>query len=145
MTRVVVSLTFEIKRVRRGWSRCKEVKMIGFVSAQQTHRLQNTHKKLEQVEYVDLTSDDGGQVKQEEDMSPAAAVLHRASGLLAQHFMYRPATVLILGDSFIKRLQCYSFNKFGQYDNLGLHYQMANVQWHGVSGLTLRKLQEDHM
>ena len=59
--------------------------------------------------------------------------------------LYRPAVVLILGDSFIRRLQVHEHRLFGHYHNMGLLYDVANVEWMGIGGLTLPRLRRFYM
>ena len=65
--------------------------------------------------------------------------------LVVNQHLFRPATVLILGDSFIRRVKEYSYRTFGPYSNLGFHYNVANVCWYGIGGLTLTGLRNNHM
>ena len=45
------------------------------------------------------------------------------------------ATVLIYGHSYIRRLNHFLVNDRGAYHNLGLDFQLADVQWYGKGGL----------
>ena len=58
---------------------------------------------------------------------------------------YRPATVLIMGDSFVRRLRDYATRRFGPYNNLGLDYNVAMVNWYGIGGMTIHGFRLNHM
>jgi lysophospholipase L1-like esterase len=47
---------------------------------------------------------------------------------------YRPAQVLIMGDSFVRRLKEYEINTHGFYNNLNFDYRTCHIHWHGVGG-----------
>ena len=53
--------------------------------------------------------------------------------------LYPIITVLIFGHSFIRRLAEYAIRTFGIYHNLGLDYNIANVHFHGIGGLTAER------
>ena len=65
-------------------------------------------------------------------------------GLNVQNHLFRPATILIVGDSFIRRVKEYATRSFGPYHNLGIDYDIANVVWYGVGGLTIRGHRNNH-
>ena len=58
---------------------------------------------------------------------------------------YRPAIVLIIGDSFIRRLESWEHTSYGHYHNLGLMFEVAHIHWFGLGGLTARRLRRDFM
>ena len=91
------------------------------------------HEAREQVEEV---RDQLAQPAQQPVNLPPSLVVH-------QH-LFRPATILILGDSHVRRLMVYSDKQFGTYDNMGLHFQVANVNWYGIGGLTIERLRSSH-
>lgn len=54
-------------------------------------------------------------------------------------FEYRPASILIMGHSFIRNLEEFMLKNYGYNHNMGLSYNTANVQFHGVGGRTVQK------
>ena len=67
------------------------------------------------------------------------------TALQLQQHLYRPATIMMLGDSYIRRIRDYEARTYGNNANLGFDYPVANVYWHGVGGATVRKLRVDHL
>lgn len=53
--------------------------------------------------------------------------------------------VLLVGHSFIRRLGRSVGHSSGLLSNFGLSFHQCEVTFHGVSGETLRKLQEDNV
>ena len=70
---------------------------------------------------------------------------HAMLPMLFQPHLYRPATILVMGDSFVRRLKEFARRKFGENDNLGFQFHMANVSWYGVGGLTIDRFRHHHM
>ena len=58
---------------------------------------------------------------------------------------YEPAVVLVIGDSFIRRLQQFEHETYGNYHNLGLLFDVAHVNWIGRGGLTVPSLRSRYL
>ena len=58
---------------------------------------------------------------------------------------YRPANVVVYGHSFIKRLKYHLQREFGNNHNLGLQYEVANVQYLGFPGSNVPKARYEHL
>ena len=60
-------------------------------------------------------------------------------------FDYRPASVLIMGHSFVVRLQQFMGIHYGPQHNMGLSCKTATVQFHGVGGRTVKKFEDNDL
>jgi hypothetical protein len=59
--------------------------------------------------------------------------------------LYRPAEVLILGDSFVRRLNEFLIKRDGICHNMQLHYVFTNVNWIGIGGITGEVLRQNNL
>ena len=56
-----------------------------------------------------------------------------------------PATILIYGHSFVRRLNTFLIHKRGNYHNMGLTYEIGDTHWYGLGGLTIEKALNYHL
>ena len=138
-----ISLIFSTNEA--SWTLCSSlnlstVKMIGIVTATD-HELKVKPKPNEEEE----ESQGANVINAQQAVVTAGQVINPSLPLNTQHHLYRPATVLMLGDSFVRRLQEFATREYGAYDNLGLHYQVANVFWHGIGGIMVDTLRADRL
>ena len=59
--------------------------------------------------------------------------------------LFRPAIVLVIGDSFIRRLQQFEHSTYGHYHNMSLLYDVCHINWYGIGGLTIPRMRSMHM
>ena len=57
----------------------------------------------------------------------------------------RPAQVLVFGHSFVRRLNEWMIRNKGQYHNLSLDFQFAEVHWMGIGGLSVHNAQMEQL
>ena len=50
---------------------------------------------------------------------------------------FRQAEILIIGHSFVRRLRDYLVRVYGQFNNLNIQYNVANIDWFSVGGATV--------
>ena len=58
---------------------------------------------------------------------------------------YRPAIAMVIGHSFVRRLQQFHSSTFGHYFNLGFSYSQLQVVYYGHSGLTVQDVMYYHL
>ena len=59
--------------------------------------------------------------------------------------LYRPASVMILGHSFVRRLEGFMLDHFGYNHNMGFSYNTAEVMFRGIGGRTVDKLESEDL
>ena len=87
-----------------------------------------------------------GEGNGDENLPPTGgANLTAGQSLRSMQHLYRPATILMIGDSYIRRLQDYENRCYGPYANLGFDFPVANVSWLGIGGMTVRRFRVCYM
>ena len=57
----------------------------------------------------------------------------------------RPAQVLVFGHSFVRRLNQDLIKKIGQYHNLGIDYNLAQINWLGIGGMSTKQARMEQL
>ena len=58
---------------------------------------------------------------------------------------FRPAEILIIGHSFVRRLLQYVNRSFGQFNNMRIEYSVAHVSCYSVAGATVDDILYNHL
>ena len=56
-----------------------------------------------------------------------------------------PVSILVFGDSFVKRMNVYLTHRYGSYHNYNLHFNVAEVHTYGIGGMTTHQALRHHM
>ena len=55
--------------------------------------------------------------------------------------MYRPASVMVIGHSFVRRLEQFMLERYGFNHNMGFSFNTAEIMFRGIGGRTVDRLE----